>query len=382
MKNRKIFEKLDVLLLFVIICLCISCTDGQETTVDKCLSLDNQSIRFDIPLNTITTRSSSDISAVQVMGYIYDGGAAKIDKSIYLGSDGISTYSPVNLVYDGKKWDYNTATDMVYWPNKALNFYATANLDYSLSKIENINGNVTIKFGIPSDITKQKDVLMAQCYNMTKAVNNGIVKLNFYHYLNKIIFKGYLGSPNYEVEIKDIIVHNVGDSVVYRPQYERSLGIYKDSVYVFPSLGSVKSFSLNMKNPVKVLTADKDNPVLLSSYPLYLPLGAANSPWSEKETIEDANKNKHCYLEIIYRFKDNGKQIIPSSGNGYGSTYVPFVLNEKKNGASQIIVNLRLSSGFDEYHKPIRNIKSPISFTINIEDWTNEKIDFKSFKKP
>lgn len=380
MKNGKIRIVCSCLLLVLFCSILSSCN---EEHINDNLTNDLP-ISFDVKQKDIATRVlDGNNNEIQVIGYLYND-KASLDTESYLGFYSSNTYIPVDILFNGTTWDYKNKSDIVYWPDVAMNFYATTNLDFSKVQIKDNKNNIcSYNFNIPTDITKQKDVMVANSFNVTKETNNGKVKFNFFHYLDKIIFKGYIADPSYDIEVKDIIVHNACDSAAYVPQLRRFLGKMSDSIRVFSGqFTHVNNFPLGIASPIKITAMDEKSAISLGNHPLYLPSGAVRNSWEDAESLSEADKNKHCYLEIVYRFKINGEQVIPATGDGYGSTYVPFSYNYNDGNAHQITVYLKLSGGYDDNHKPIINTKSPINFNISVEDWTSEKIDFKSFKKP
>lgn len=363
MKKLK-FSFFTIILVSILSCMLMSCSEEQDPISGNVENIKNKvQISFDVEQKNMTTRSQNNINEFQIMGYFDNVGKLMPDVEAYLGDveaylgyEDNNSYKPVDIIYNGSSWDYKNKTDMTYWPNGNLNFYATANFDFSKAKMHKQNGIKYFSLNIPSDITQQKDIMIATSYDVAKNTNNGKVNLTFYHILDKILFKAYLADPSYDIEIKDIIIHNAMDSVNYIPQCFKVAGIKKTLGMPPYSLNPHRSnYSLRMSTPIRIATINQENAVLLNSFPLYLPVDATLDEWKDKKTIPEADANKEAYLEIIYRFKINGKQIVPQTGDGYGSTYIPFSFkgNHPNGFGNQVTIYLKMGGGYDSNHKPI-----------------------------
>lgn len=137
------------------------------------------------------------MASFKVWGYMSDGGSYYVGKS---GAEG--------FVIDNKgdgTWDYDNIEDLLYWPTGSMNFYAITpatddNYSFDGSKLT---------YTVPTDKSKQVDLMYATATNQTKTTNKGIVNLQFQHALSQVVFKGMTKSSNLSVEIESITIHNV-----------------------------------------------------------------------------------------------------------------------------------------------------------------------------
>lgn len=266
-----------------------------------------------------------------------------IDKGIYI------THT------SGKSdWSYKTATDMVYWPTKSLDFYAISPSDDANYRWQ--TGNLS--YTIPTDQSKQVDLLYATANNQLKTTNAGIVNLNFHHALSQVVFKGITKSSNLSVEVKGITIHNLDNAYWKRFSGLAITGFVP--TYSNYAVGLSKPTTVNSTSTSVSLT---DNTGALMLKPQAL------TPWTDKTTISSADGKHQCYLEIeckITSKTSTGVSYLVGSATAYGKTYIPLggIWDEGK----RYIYTLQFGVGKDENGN---DYTSPISFTVSVQNWND-----------
>ena len=168
-----------------------SCTNeiNEEGFVDKA-----NTISFNAYSNKTRAYTSGDIdnaTAMQVGSFGVVG--YKSNSTIYLGS----TTKAIEQTWQSSAWEYATPTDLKYWPDGKMDFYAyfpyTANDAAFAESTTSTEGTVmTI-----NNATGNQDVLFASAINQNYQER---VPLTFHHAFSKI------NSVNIKVELNDVDV--------------------------------------------------------------------------------------------------------------------------------------------------------------------------------
>lgn len=330
---------------------------SQDEDPGKAPSVAANAIQFNAVTNSaLTTRGLPTTSAnyltqvkdFKVWGTLVNGGA------YYLGRTGDAGILIANK--GGGKWDYNTATDMVYWPNEAMNFYAvtpSANTNYSY------NGGV-LTYTVPTDNSKQVDLMIAKASNQTKATNKGIVNLPFQHALSQIVFKGVTKSSNLSVEIQSITIHNV-NSVM-------TLGL--NGTATAPT-ASYANYSLGMSGTKTVAVTDASKAVdLTASDGALMLVPQTLTGWTEKTSTKAADAAHQAYIEITCKItskSSTGVTYLVGTASAYDKTCVS--LPATWEAGKRYVYTLQFGGGKDPNTGEDRF--TPITFSVNVSDWVD-----------
>lgn len=139
-----------------------------------------------------------------VVGYTHD------DNKIYLFK---GSYAAVEQTWDGDSWEYKNLSDLRFWPNKAMDFYAYFPYDDNATFAEsNASGNVMT---IPN-VNCSHDVIFAYQGNQDKITR---VPLTFHHAFAKIMklviqmpADGMLNKSGCQIEVKGVEFINTSTS--------------------------------------------------------------------------------------------------------------------------------------------------------------------------
>ena len=168
----------------------VSCTNeiNEEGFVDKANTISFSA--YSNKTRAAYTSGDADISVMKT-GSFGVVGYKNSDNNLYLGT----TNKAIEQTWQSSAWEYATPTDLKFWPNGNMDFYAyfpyAANGDVFAST--NSDGTVmTIK-----NATGNQDVLFASAINQSYQDR---VPLTFYHAFSKI------NSVNIKVELNDVNV--------------------------------------------------------------------------------------------------------------------------------------------------------------------------------
>ena len=218
-----------------------------------------------------------------------------------------------NYYINGAKFNgdgTSNSSEIYYWPlSGSLSFYAISPFDdnniYSIS-------NGVLSYTVPTDNSKQIDLMTAKAANQTKTTNKGVVNLQFQHVLSKVSFKGYVSVSGLSVEVQSITIHNV-NSVM-------ALGL--NGTATTPT-AKYANYSIGMDGVKTITSAIEDKADdLTASYGVLMLVPQTLTGWDGKPSIEDADKSNLSYIEVSYRSKMNGSYIVGSSSS-FVTRYVP-----------------------------------------------------------
>lgn len=252
---------------------------------------------------------------------------------------------------NGTTYDYRTASDKAYWPSYALDFYAVTPAENSAYAYNTIGG---MTYTVPSDESKQVDVMVANANGVTSSTNNGVVALPFKHMLSQVRFNAKLVNSTLNVEIKGITIHNAKNTVDL--DLRQGTASQNSTTYDNYAVGLAAPVTLSALNESKSVT--DDNGVLLLA-PQTL------TGWASKTTIYSADENKQSYLEIECKIK-SGSTYLVGSADSYGKTYVAFPADWKS--GNKYVYTLNFGVGLDENGGATL---TPITFTVSVSDWTD-----------
>lgn len=332
-----------------------SCSQDDEPTTGKTATSSNVIGFNGTADNTTGTRAlpissanfADQVKNFKVWGYLTNGGA------YYLGRTGDAGVL-INNMGNGQ-WDYATQTDLVYWPNDAMNFYAitpSANDNYAFD-----GGQLT--YTVPTDNSKQVDLMTAKADNQTKATNKGIVNLKFQHALSQVVFKGMTKSTNLGVEIESITIHNV-NSVM-------TIGL--NGAAVAPT-AKYANYGIGMSNTKTVAVTDASKAVnLTAANGAMLLVPQTLTTWTNKTSISEADAANQAYIEIsckITSTNSDGVTYLVGTATAYDKCYVP--LSGTWEAGKRYVYTLQFGGGKDENGN---DRFAPITFSVNVSDWSD-----------
>ena len=332
-----------------------SCSQDDEPGAAQ--SVSSNAIRFNATtanaagtrgLPTTSANYLTQVSNFKVWGTLVNGGA------YYLGHTGDAGILIANK--GGGKWDYNTATDMVYWPNEAMNFYAvtpSSNSNYSF------NGGL-LTYTVPTDNSQQIDLMTAKAVNQTKTTNKGVVNLQFQHALSQVVFKAITKSSNLSVEIQSITIHNV-NSVM-------ALGL--NGTATAPA-AKYANYSLGMGGTKTVAVTDASKAVNLTAADGALMLVPQTlTGWTDKTSTTAADAAHQAYIEIVCKITSKtsaGVTYLVGTATAYDKTCVS--LPATWEAGKRYVYTLQFGGGKDPNTGADRF--APITFTMNVSDWAD-----------
>lgn len=314
---------------------------------------------------TPTTSSNLTSTDFKVYAFTPDGTAVLGTK------DEGPEHNGVLIKHNGEKWDYATATDLRYWPEKPLNFYAVNPGTVSSNMMAHYYWQFThdsqkITYTCIDEYSNTSgesnlDVMYAIAKNQTQSTNAGKVKLKFQHILSQVAFQAKTESDNMQVEIRDIKIHNfkVGSTFTLptdataAPQqsdWDQSIVSSKWSFIV------IKDKNISVGSSTTVTDISTTTPMLFIPQKL--------TKWdTTTKSIEQADTDKDTYLEISCRIKKDGHYVFGSAD--YATMYVPFGADWEP--GKRYVYTLIFGSGYKNTGEPI--LIRPIAFEADIEDW-------------
>ena len=218
-----------------------------------------------------------------------------------------------NYYINGAKFNgdgTSNSSEIYYWPlSGSLSFYAISPSDdnniYSIS-------NGVLSYTVPTDNSKQIDLMTAKAANQTKTTNKGVVNLEFQHVLSKVSFKGYVSVSGLIVEVQSITIHNVNSVMALGLNGTATTPTAKYANYSI-GMDGVKTITSSIEDKADDLTAS-DGVLMLVPQEL--------TGWDGKTTIEDADAAHASYLEVSCKIKE-GSSYLVGSASGYGKSYIP-----------------------------------------------------------
>lgn len=274
-------------------------------------------------------------------------------------------HNGVQIKYDNDAhaWTYAKSSDLRYWPNSPLDFYAVSPATFSedlyFGWIFNHEKRI-IKYTSSDEYNKDAtqaipanvDVMYAVAKGQTKA--NGKVNLAFKHILSQVLFKAKTNDDKLKVEIENIKIHN----------------FHVGGTFTIPEGNPTrKNWSLNDISPMFIFTAGMDGTKTVTSTSteiitkpmLFVPQSL--TAWiPSTETKEQADVAKHSYLEINCKIKQNDTYLFGK--DGFETLFVPF--SATWDPGKRYVYTLIFGGGYNDKGKPIL---TPINFTADTEDW-------------
>lgn len=286
-------------------------------------------------------------------------------------------------------WDYNKPLEVQYWPatTAKLNFHAISPVsDASFTVSSSVDaGNkpkLTATVTVPTDETKQCDIMVAQANEYTRETNAQKVDFTFKHALSKIDFAARLFSEKIDVAVNSITMCNIGST--------GTAGIENFTVFANSDRSTVANYSVDVTtyHPAH-LTAANASQATGSGKAVYLTGDKANvqdgslimlpqtsTKWATVPgtpvSIAVADAQKQTYLKVNCKIVDTTSGVVLVNDE---DIYLPFEANWAT--GSRYVYTLvfgKGAGGYDEDGNPIDELL-PITYVVTaVTDW-NTVID-------
>lgn len=350
------------------------CSDTELASIDT--AQEKTPIGFHTVGSQMSSRAtiinSGDITKTDFKVYAFDdAGNAFMGKN----DTGFDEWNGVEINHKTGEWDYANSADCKYWPNYSLNFYAVSpgtfedqQLAQSYSwKISNDEKKIKYQMFdeyFSKNNPQSPDVMYAVAEGQKKS--SGKVKLSFKHILSRIAFQAMTNDPKLEVEINEIKLCNVKSSGTFTLPAANTAPATKDWEADFPAFGSQPFTVFNGKTITvnsTTVASDISNKKPMTVIPQQLTAWQTNA--TTAKTIDEADKDKQCYLKIYCKIKVKDEYKIGGASK-YDYIYVPF--GDTWEPGKRYVYTLIFGGGYDKDGKAIL---IPVNFTADAEDWTD-----------
>lgn len=318
-----------------------------------------------------TIINSGDITKTDFKVYAFDDAG-----NAFMGNkDAEFAWNGVEINHKTGEWDYANSSDLRYWPDYSLNFYAVSpgtfeDQQLALAYSWKINNDEKkIKYQIFDEYSSENnpqspDIMYAVAEGQKKS--SGKVKLSFKHILSRIAFQAMTNDPNLEVVINEIKLYNVKYSGTFTLPAANTAPATKDWEVVIPAMGS-QPFTVFAGENITVnsttVASDISNKKPMTVIPQQLTAWQTNA--TTAKTIEEADNDKQCYLRIYCKIKVKNEYKIGDASK-YDYIYVPF--GDTWEPGKRYVYTLIFGGGYDKDGKAIL---IPVNFTADAEDWND-----------
>lgn len=349
----------------------------------------NNAIGFHVVGNKAETRAtpitSSNLNTTDFNVYAFtkDGKAFMGENDTELAQNGI------NIKYKDEKWDYAKESDLRYWPNTSLDFYAvnpgtfeegsySEGMKYNYfwqitPSSQKIYYSATDEYGHTSAYEKSKnfDVMYGIAKDQTyTAENGGKVTFQFKHILSQVVFKAKTALESMEVNIKDIKIHNIKYAGTFTlPTTSTKSGTWALNPILPGTDGKrhnaftvVKDQNITVSNTVTDISSS--TPML--NTPQKLTAWDVTTP-KTKEQADAAEPEAESYLEIACKIKQADVYVFGSE-SAYETLYVPFGTTWEI--GKRHIYTLIFGGGYNDQGQAIL---MPINFKAETTDWVDDE---------
>lgn len=307
-----------------------------------------------------TNINSGDITTTDFKVYAFDK-----DGNAFMGhKDTEPGWNGFEINHKTGEWDYANSSDLRYWPDYSLDFYAVSpgtvpeenSQDHYFWQINNNAQTITYigfdEYGTAS--THQNlDVMYAVAKGQTKA--NGKVNLTFKHILSQVLFKAKTNDDKLEVEINGIKFRNVQLGGIF------TIPTGEPHRTDWTQVPTSSALTVGMDGPVTVKSTGTD---VFTKPMLFVP--QVLTPWVPSDkNIDAANNAKLTYLEISCRIKQNNVCLF-GNDTQYKTLYVPF--GDTWKPGKRYVYTLVFGGGYDADGN---TILQPINFEPSVEEWGN-----------
>lgn len=316
---------------------------------------------------------------------------------------GTETYGAMTVTGsdNGTKW---TTSPLTYWPSNAsqqLDFYAYAPTTTIGVTIDNTGKKIT-SYTPSTTVADQKDLVIA--YNTgTKTANEASgVPLLFKHALSQIEVKAKCANANMKVEIIGVKVVSVAkDGTFTFPTATTQSGQGKELARTLWAPGSEK-IAYMVKNSAPVELTKTAQSLMPSTSGTFMLIPQAITPWNKQNNATTAGS----YISVLCRISnvsgDNETLIFPTTAGKYGFSAVAIGTTDNDKTwepGKKYIYTLEFfgtDSGGGRFDPDPtvpdggggdtdvdttdpkdggKEILKPITFTVDVEDWTEMPVD-------
>lgn len=320
-----------------------------------------------------TSINSTNITSTDFKVYAFDG-----DGNAFMGNkdadENLMDHNGVHIKYNdaASAWGYKNSSDLRYWPNYSLDFYAVSPATFSSElplgwKFNNVSPTIYYSYSDEYANTSNPanvDVMYAVAKGQTKS-DGGKVKLAFKHILSQIAFQAKTNDPKLVVEINEIKLFNIKYSGYFDIPTDNTAPTRNnwrpnDLVGTFTVF---KGSTITVNSTTDAIEISNNTPMLV----IPQQLKAWDTNTTTAKTKAEADNDKEGYLGISCKIKVNGEDY--KIGNedenaGYGYIYVPF--GDSWEPGKRYVYTLIFGGGYDKDGKAIL---IPVNFTADAEDW-------------
>lgn len=318
---------------------------------------------------------------------------------------GTETYGAMTVTGsdNGTKW---TTSPLTYWPSDAsqqLDFYA-----YAPTSTEGVTINGTDKkitsYTPSTTVSEQKDLVIA--YNTgTKTANEASgVPLLFKHALSQIEVKAKCANANMKVEIIGVKVVSVAkDGTFTFPTATTQSGTGHELALGLWNTASSQKTAYMVRNSAPVELTKTAQSLMPSTSGTFMLIPQAITPWNKEN---DKKTNHGSYLSVLCRISNvsgnNVTQIFPTTAGLYGFSAVAIGTTDSDKTwepGKKYVYTLEFfgtDSGGGRFDPDPtvpdggggdtdvdttdpkdggKEILKPITFTVDVEDWTEVPVD-------
>lgn len=323
--------------------------------------------------------NSGDITKTDFNVYAFDG-----DGNAFMGDNDTQLgYSGINISYQKGKWDYTTSSELKYWPDYLLNFYAVSPGTFEDPQLMNAyswkinNESPTIYYSPVDEYVNTSnpanvDVMYAVAKGQTKS-GGGKVNLAFKHILSQIAFQAQTNDPNLEVEINEIKLFNIKYSGYFDIPTDNTAPT-RNNWRPNDLLSGGHAFTVITGAHITVNSTTVATEISNNKPMLVIPqqLTAWQTNTTTAKTKEAADNAKEGYLGISCKIKVNGEY---KKGSASGPEYIWVPFGDTWEPGKRYIYTLIFGGGYTDQGEPIL---TPINFTASAEDWPTDENSTKS----
>lgn len=318
-----------------------------------------------------TIINSGDITKTDFKVYAFD-----VDGKAFMGKndtdDDEYLRNGVHIKYGNatSAWTYANPSDLRYWPESKLDFYAVSpatfpediNLFWKINKEKQTITYTSFDEYKTAGGNQNLDVMYAVAKGQSKT-NGGMVNLTFKHILSQVLFKAKTNDDKMEVEIKEMKFHNFqlgGTFTIPADEPQRT---------DWTKTGSAEAPITVGMDGTKTVTSTSTE--VITKPMLFIP--QILNPWVPSEkNIADANRAKLTYLEISCKIKQNNSYLYGDESN-FKTLYVPF--NAIWEPGKCYVYTLIFGGGYYDDGKPIL---TQVNFTADTKPWVDDDQDINT----
>lgn len=320
-----------------------------------------------------TIINSTNITSTDFKVYAFDdaGNAFMGNKD---ADEDLMNHNGVHIIHNDAThaWEYKNSSDLRYWPDYSLDFYAVSPATFpgNLPLGWKFNNESPTIYYSPVDEyvntsnPANVDVMYAVAKGQRKS-GGGKVNLAFKHILSQIAFQAKTNDPKLDVEINEIKLFNIKWSGYFDIPTDNTAPAINnwrpnDLLRGGHAFTVITGATITVNSTTDATNISKNKPMLV--IPQQLTAWQTNT--TTAKTKEEADNAKQCYLGIGCRIKVNGEYKVGKSGSEY--IYVPF--GDTWEPGKCYIYTLIFGGGYTNQGQPIL---TPINFTASAEDWTD-----------